>query len=150
MFNLIRKTKAKEELFQYNNYQEALIQSIKLARECLIDEQHIHDSVFLEVEEEGEVVEKIDVTELQDSFLSVQNNTDEVYKEGFYGIASGAFYNAEALRNGENSEYIEDHVIYVEDNDVIDLGTDWKYYVAFMAKRFGSYDIDINEVLKQV
>ena len=144
---VLKTTKNTRTALPCANPQEAVIAAIGWTEECAADADA---TVQIGYWNGKDIEDPFDITAARRAFLYVQQHTEEVDVEGWAGIASGAYYNARAEETDVPLRFDVNHVIYIEDNDAVDMGTDWRTYAVYAAGRFCFFDMDVDVACAQL
>lgn len=146
-FLVIRTNKGHRKGYPFSNYQDAVIKAIKVAEECSVNEKFSTATVEVGIWNGNEFDDSVDITECRDSLEYVLQNTDVVASVfAFGGIASGKYFNNSAASIGDPVRVPEEDAIFIEGDDVIDMGTDWRTYAVYLSWRLTIDEINIEDV----
>ena len=146
-FLVIRTNKGHRKGYPFSSFQNAVIRAIKVVEECSVNEIFSKATVETGIWNGDEFDDSVDITECRDTFDYVLQNTDVVASVfEFGGIASGKYFNSSAAAISDPKRVPEENAIYVEGDDVIDMGTDWRTYAVYLSWRLTIDEINIEEV----
>ena len=137
-YMVISRCKELTNRFPFDNMDDAVVKAIRLTGEY--PEATVEVGLWNGVEME----DTVSVSKARDDFKYLLEHTDESLEFFWYGFASsGKYCNKAAESIGDPIRVPEDHVVYVEDNNLTDLGSDWRSFAVFLVRRLSDVNLEM-------